>query len=112
MLTDGDHQTIFRIDRFVVPVSSEAEFMAAVTETNTAFDGLEGCVQKHVLKQDGVPGDSTYMTVVEWASLAAFQNAHKVMAAKHKEMNLNPQELFTRLHIKAELGNFLPLPGA
>lgn len=44
---------VFPIDRFIVPVASEAEFIRAVAETNTAFDGMEGCLPRHVLKQRG-----------------------------------------------------------
>jgi heme-degrading monooxygenase HmoA len=111
MRNGGDHQTIFRIDRFVVPADSEAEFLDAVAATATVIKGLDGCLQKHVLKQDGASGDSTYVTVAEWASSAAFQNAHEVIAVKHKEMNLDPQELFRRLHIKAELGSYVAVAG-
>ncbi|MEA3133261.1 MAG: hypothetical protein QOG17_1107 [Gammaproteobacteria bacterium] len=103
------NQAVFRIDRFVVPAASEMEFLSVVAETNTVFDGMDGCVQHHVLKQDGASGASNYITVVEWASFAAIQKAREAMAAKHKEMNLNPQELFNRLQIKAELGNYVPV---
>jgi heme-degrading monooxygenase HmoA len=104
-------QPIFRIDRFVVPAGSEAEFLDAVAATATVIKGLDGCVQKQVLKQDSLSGDSIYITIAEWASFAAFENARQVVAAKHKEMNLHPQELFNRLNIKAELGNFVPVIG-
>jgi heme-degrading monooxygenase HmoA len=80
-----------------------------VVEINTVFDGIAGCLQRHVLKQEGATGDSTYtyLTIVEWASEAAIQEAREAAAAKHKEMNWKPQEM--RLHIKAELGNYVPL---
>ncbi|QPC91940.1 antibiotic biosynthesis monooxygenase [Mesorhizobium sp. INR15] len=105
--------TVFRIDRFVVPASSEAEFLSAVAETNTAFDGMEGCLQRHVLKQDeAAGGESTYITIVEWASSQVIQKAREAAAAKHKAMKLDPQELFSRLNIKAELGYFVPAPGS
>ncbi|MEO5756275.1 MAG: antibiotic biosynthesis monooxygenase [Mesorhizobium sp.] len=103
--------TVFRIDRFVVPASSEAEFLSAVAETNTAFDGMEGCLQRHVLKQDEAGGESTYITIVEWASSQVIQKAREAAAAKHREMKLDPRELFSRLNIKAELGYFVPARG-
>lgn len=110
-IVSGHHQTVFRIDRFVVPVGSEKEFLGAVAATNTVLAGLDGCLQRHVLKQDGAAGDHNYVTIVEWASLAALQNARQVMAVKHKEMNLDPHEMFNRLQIKAELGNYVPVTG-
>jgi heme-degrading monooxygenase HmoA len=109
MQDSGNASSIFRIDRFVVPAVAEAEFLSAVAETSAAFDGMEGCLQHHMLKQEGPSGDNTYITIVEWASLAAIQAAREVVAAKHKQMNLDPQKLFQRLNIKAELGNFVPV---
>jgi heme-degrading monooxygenase HmoA len=105
------NQAVFRIDRFVVPAASEMEFLSVVAETNTVFEGMDECVQHHVLKQDGASGASNYITVVEWVSFAAIQKAREAVAAKHKEMNLDPQELFSRLQIKAELGNYVPVTG-
>jgi heme-degrading monooxygenase HmoA len=102
-------QAVFRIDRFIVPADSESEFLSDVFETNAALTGMDGCVQHHVLKQDGAAGASNYITVVEWVSFAAIQKAREAVAAKHKEMNLNPQELLNRLQIKAELGNYVPV---
>ena len=109
MQNSGNESRVFRIDRFVVPAVAEAEFLSAVTETSSAFDGMDGCLQRHMLKKQGTCGDNTYITIVEWASLAAIQAARKVVAAKHRQMNLNPPELFRRLNIKAELGNFVPV---
>ena len=111
-MSSGDReQKVFRIDRFVVPAASEAEFLSVVAETNTVFEGMDGCLQRHVLKQEGASGERNYITVVEWASFAAIQKAREAVAAKHKEMSLNPQELFSRLQIKAELGNYVPVAG-
>jgi heme-degrading monooxygenase HmoA len=109
MSPTSSDQAVFRIDRFVVPAASEREFLSVVAETNTVLTRMNGCVQHHVLKQDGAAGTSNYITVVEWVSFAAIQKAREAVAAKHKEMNLNPQELFNRLQIKAELGNYVPV---
>jgi hypothetical protein len=42
---------------------------------------------------------------------AVFVARREAVAAKHKEMNLNPRELLHRLQIKAELGNYVPVSG-
>jgi heme-degrading monooxygenase HmoA len=112
MQSNGNDSRVFRIDRFVVPAAGEAEFLQTVAETNTAFDSMEGCLQRHVLKQEGAAEGNTYITIVEWASFAAIQKAREAAAAKHREMNLNPQEMFERLQIKAELGNYVPVGSA
>jgi hypothetical protein len=114
MHTSDRDQTVFRIDRFVVPAAAEAQFLAAVTETNTVFEAMDECLQLRVLKQEQPSGGYNYITVAQWASPAAIPKARAAVAAKHKAMNLDPQELFTRLNIKAELGYYVPAasPGA
>jgi heme-degrading monooxygenase HmoA len=112
MRTSDLDQSVFRIDRFVVPPAAEAEFLAAVTETNTVFEAMEECLQLRVLKQEGQSGGYNYITVAQWASSAAIPKARAAVAAKHKSMNLDPQELFARLQIKAELGYYVPAASA
>ena len=104
---------VFPIDRFVVPVAPEAGFLRTIAETNTAFDGMEGSLPRHVLKQQGSsPRENVFVTVVEWADEHTIQHAREAVAAKHTHMKLNPQEMFRRLQIKAELGNFVPIQGS
>ena len=110
MQSKGNKSTVFRIDRFVVPAAAEVEFLSTVADTNIVFDGMVGCLQRNVLKQEGASGENTYITIVEWASFAVIQKAREAAAAK-KEMDLNPQEMFQRLEIKAELGNYAPVAG-
>jgi hypothetical protein len=68
-------------------------------------------MQHHVLQQDAAAGAFNYITAVEWVSFAAIQKTREAVAARHKEMNFDPQELFNRLQIKAELGNYVPVTG-
>jgi heme-degrading monooxygenase HmoA len=109
MHSQKNESRIFRIDRFVVPEAAEVEFLSTVAETNTVFDGMDGCLQRHVLKQEGPSGHNTYMTIVEWASFEAIQKAREAAAKKHEQMGLVPQEMFQRLRIEAELGNYVPV---
>lgn len=109
---DSDNSRVFRIDRFTVPPTAELEFLRAVAETNSVFDDIEGCLQRHLLKQQKQSGDNVFVTIVEWASEAAIREARQAAAAKHREMKLNPKQMFDRLQIKAELGNFVPLSNA
>jgi heme-degrading monooxygenase HmoA len=110
MSASNPDQSVFRIDRFVVPAAAEAEFLAAVTETNSVFEAMEECLQLRVVKQqEGSSGSCNYITVAQWASSDAIPKARAAVAVKHKAMNLNPQELFARLNIKAELGYYVPV---
>ena len=108
---DKSDKRIYRIDKFFVPTAAEKEFLATVAETNTAFDNLDGCLQRHVLLGRKSAEGSAYLTFVEWESMAAYEQALEAAQAKHKEMKLTPQSLFRRLEIDAELGVFAPAAG-
>jgi heme-degrading monooxygenase HmoA len=99
---------IFRIDRFIVPAASEIEFLNTVAETNSVFDAMAGCVQRHVLKQQRSSSEAVFLTVVEWESVEAIQKAREAVVIKHAKMGLDPQEMFQRLNIQADLGTFVP----
>jgi hypothetical protein len=86
---------IFRIDRFIVPAAS-------------VFDAMAGCVQRHVLKQQRSSSEAVFLTVVEWESVEAIQKAREAVVIKHAKMGLDPQEMFQRLNIQADLGTFVP----
>jgi hypothetical protein len=43
---------------------------------------------------------------VEWASPEAVENARAAVLALQRGMNFNPQEMFARLGIKADIANY------
>lgn len=111
MVSNPYESRIFRIDRFVVPAAAEVEFLRVVAETNRVFDGMEGCLQRRLLRQKGPSGHSVFITLVEWASEIAIQKAREAAASKHAQMKLQPREMLQRLGIAAEFGDFVPVPG-
>lgn len=110
-MNEKNDTRIYRIDKFVVPAVAEKEFLAAVAETNMAFDNLAGCLQRHVLLGRKSEDESVYLTFVEWESMSAYEQALVAAQTKHKEMKMTPQLLFRRLGIDAELGVFAPAAG-
>jgi hypothetical protein len=99
-------QSIFRVDKFVVPSSVREDFLDRVRRTHAFLKAQPGFVQDFVLEQFSGPGEFNVVTSVEWASQEAFENASAVVTARYREMNFNPQETLARLGIKADLANY------
>jgi hypothetical protein len=62
-------------------------------------------LQDFVLEQSSGPGEFNFVSIVEWDGMEPIENAKAVAIARHKEMKFDPQEMFARLGIKADLGN-------
>src|ERR671914_699277 len=97
-------QRIYRVDKFVVPDSAREEFMSRVRSTHELLTTLSGFLQDFVLEQSSGPGEFNFVTLVEWDGVESIENAKAAVMAMHKEMQFNPQEMFARLGIKADLG--------
>jgi heme-degrading monooxygenase HmoA len=102
----ANNQSVYRVDKFAVPAESYAEFMARVHGIKQTLDGMSGCRQNLVLEQVSGPGEFNVVTVVEWESAEAMEEAKAAVAVKYKEMNFNPQETIARLGIKADIANY------
>ena len=99
-------ERIYRVDKFVVPDLAREEFISKVQATHELLRTLPGFLQDFVLEQSAGPGEFNVVTIVEWDSIESIEPARAVVMARHKEMNFNPQEMFARLGIKADLGNY------
>ena len=99
-------ESIYRVDKFVVPSSAQEEFLDRVRRTHAFLKAQPGFLQDCVLEQFSGPGEFNIVTTVEWASQEAFENASAVVSARYREMNFNPQETLARLGIKADLANY------
>ena len=68
-------------------------------------------VQDFLLEQVSGPGEFNIVTIAEWESEDFVAGARSGgAAALHRSTNLDPQELFARLDIKPDLGNYLRIP--
>jgi hypothetical protein len=97
---------IYRVDKFVVPDSVRKEFISRVRSTHELLRTLPGFLQDFVLEQSSGPGEFNFVTIVEWDGVQSIENAKAAVMAMQKEMQFNPQEMFARLGIKADLGNY------
>ena len=96
------HQ-IFRIDKFVVPDSAHKEFMDRVQSIHKFLQTMPGFVQDSILEQTGGPGEFNVVTIVVWDSEESVEGARQAATAHYAETGFTPQEIMTRLGIKADL---------
>lgn len=99
-------ERIYRVDKFVVPDRAREEFMSKVRTMHELLRSLPGFLQDFVLEQSAGLGEFNFVTMVEWDSVESIENAKAAVMARQKEMNFNPPEMFARLGIKADLGNY------
>jgi heme-degrading monooxygenase HmoA len=99
-------ERIYRVDKFVVPSGAREEFLGKARRTHSLLRAQLGFLQDFVLEQSSGPGEFNFVTIVEWASQEAIENARSAVLALHREMNFNPQEMFARMGIKADLANY------
>jgi len=97
---------VFRVDKFRVPPPACEEFLEKVRATHELLRAQAGFLQDAILEQSSGPGEFNIVTIVEWENAAAMEPARQAVAALHKRMNLDPHELFARLGIRADLGNY------
>lgn len=102
----GQNKHIYRVDKFIVPAEARTEFISRVEMTHNLLKTLPGFVQDLVLDQTSGPGEFNFVTIVEWEGAAAIENAKAAVVAMQQQSNFNPQELFHRLGIKADLANY------
>jgi heme-degrading monooxygenase HmoA len=97
-------ERIYRVDKFSVPERARDEVISRVRETHALLKTLPGFVQDFVLEQSSGSGQFNFVTIVEWEDAQSMVNAKAAVTAMHKELNFNPQEMYARLGISAELG--------
>jgi heme-degrading monooxygenase HmoA len=97
---------IYRVDKFVVPSSAREEFLVKVRRTHEVLKAQPGFLQDFVLEQSSGPGEFNFVTLVEWASQEAVENARAAVGALHRGMNFDAKELFARTGIKADVANY------
>ncbi len=99
----------YRIDKFVVPAAAREEFLVKVMMTHKVLEAQEGFVNHAVLEQVAGPGEFNFVTVAEWESADVVERVRAVVAAVHKAANFDPQEMFARLGIRADLASYKPV---
>src|ERR1700731_1106352 len=99
-------ERIYRVDKFIVPSGAREEFIEKARRTHALLKTQPGFLQDFVLEQSSGPGEFNFVTMVEWASQEAVENARAAVATLHREMKFIPQEVFASLDIKADIANY------
>jgi hypothetical protein len=95
---------VYRVDKFVVPAAARQEFLGRVKQTHELLRRQAGFVRDLILEQASGPGAFNFVTLVEWQNEAALVHVRAAVGTFHKEIAFDPQELITRLGIKADIG--------
>ena len=96
----------YRVDKFVVPEAARKEFLARVFQTHAVLRRQPGFVSDLLLELTSGPGEFNFVTVAEWESEDFVAGARAAVQAMHRSQNFDPQELFQRLGIEPDLGNY------
>jgi heme-degrading monooxygenase HmoA len=96
----------YRVDKFVVPARAREEFLEKVHATHELLRSQAGFLQDFILEQASGPGEFNFVTIVEWENDAAMEPVRQAVAALHQRMSFDSHELFARLGIRADLGNY------
>lgn len=99
-----DH--VYRVDKFIVPQSARSEFMGRLRATHDLLRKQPGFVREFLLEQTAGPGAFNFVTFVEWESQSAVEQAREAVNKLHRQLNFDPQELRTRLGIRADVANY------
>ena len=100
------HGSIYRIDKFTVPSAARQVFLKTVNETKAFLDGQAGCLQNLVLEVQSGSDRFNFITIVEWDSPAAFEQAKAAMAEARRVSGFNPQDFVAKWGIEADMANY------
>jgi heme-degrading monooxygenase HmoA len=95
---------VFRIDRFVVPADAVPAFLERLHHIQRTLGTLPGCQQNLVLAQKGGKGESTMVTVVEWASAQSMAAAKAAVEKRYASEGFEPSAFMQKLGVRADLG--------
>jgi hypothetical protein len=94
---------LYRIDKFVVPESALAEFLALVERTHEVLRGQSGFVRDLVLEQVSGPGRFNVVTLVEWSDGASLDGAVDAVRRFHDAAGFDGRSVAARLGVSADI---------
>ncbi|MBY3233209.1 MULTISPECIES: antibiotic biosynthesis monooxygenase family protein [Rhizobium] len=99
----------YRVDKFIVPAAAREEFLVNVMMTHKLLEAQDGFIDHRVLEQVACPGEFNFVTIAEWENTEVVERAQAAVAAAHKAANFDPQEMFARLGIHADIAGYKPV---
>jgi hypothetical protein len=101
----------YRVDKFIVPAAAREKFLVKVMMTHKLLEAQEGFIDHRVLEQVAGPGEFNFVTIAEWKNTEVVERARAAVTDAHKAANFDPQEMFLRLGIRADIGSYKPVAG-
>lgn len=100
---------VFKVDKFIASETVKNEFLERLHATHRLLEQQPGFVRQFLLEQQGGPGEFNIVTLVEWENQEAIDPAREVVQALYQQMNFDPQEMWRRLGIRADLATYRKL---
>lgn len=98
--------SIYFIDKFVVPAAGKEEFLQRVAINRTFISGLPGFVNDAAYESMDDTGNLTFITVAAWRDAAAVEAAKKSVQAKYQQEGFDMPGMIKRLGITMERGMY------
>ncbi|MDN3721287.1 antibiotic biosynthesis monooxygenase [Roseibium salinum] len=70
-------QSVFRVDKFTVPLEAREAFLERLKTIRALLEGIDGCRQNLVLEQGSDSGAAKFATIVEWRDQRALETARE-----------------------------------
>ncbi|MCX2724726.1 antibiotic biosynthesis monooxygenase family protein [Roseibium salinum] len=99
-------QSVFRVDKFTVPLEAREAFLERLKTIRALLEGIDGCRQNLVLEQGSDSGAAKFATIVEWRDQRALETAREKVAAEYRKADFNPQDFMRQLGVTADMGNY------
>lgn len=100
--TKEDSNTVYFIDKIIVPKRSRDEFMKQMKATNTVIKTLPGYIRGEMFEQFKSEENSVILTIAVWENEEKLNMAKISVQNEFKRIGFNPMEFFNRLNIKME----------
>lgn len=98
----NDNQTVYFVDKFIVPASSLDEFKRQMQYNRDFIKRLPGFIRDNVLARYEDNGDVVLVTIAEWRSQQDLDHAKVSVQEEYRRVKFNPAEFLQRLDITME----------
>jgi heme-degrading monooxygenase HmoA len=103
MTDESTNNHIYRVDKFIVPASARDDFLARANAIRDILKTQKGFIRDTYLEQFSGPGEFNIVTIAEWESQEHVEQAKVAVATFMQATKFNPQEMYQRLGIKADI---------
>lgn len=109
MTLQSKRNPVYRVDKIEVPAGSVEEFLSRVKETHVVLRNQPGFVRDWILKKVAGPSNFNFVTIVEWASKDAMENAGKAVATFRRAQDFDTNQFMKQVGIIFDMGSYEPL---